>query len=217
MLVHRAGHSSVNTCHAFFPDFHCFPDCWWKKVTFSIPLLGRQVSDPQFGKILSVERTILIVTAQRGNLWPRNDLAQRARTPSYKKALDWLEVEMPEKELLLVTEWIFPWWRAKKQPQHCLVATPESERSGRLAQGLSLGSRAGLGCWPMAGLKCTMQLLSRSVLVQPYLRSVLLMLLCRLRVEPHSLAVGLCPMHCSLNFSFILKHKSVFNLPQGVP
>lgn len=38
----------------------------------------------------------------------------------------------------------------------------------------------------------------------------------RLHVEP-CVVVGLWPMHCLLHFSFIFKHKSVFNLPLEIP
>lgn len=61
-----------------------------------------------------------------------------------------------------------------------------------------------------------MQLFSGLVLVQVYLGNLLVVQLCKVLVESCSIAVGLCPVHCSLTFSFIFKH-NVFNSPQGEP
>jgi len=78
------------------------------------------------------------------------------------------------------------------------------ERSGAQAQGPSLGSRAGLGDGPTAGLRCPMQLFSALVLVQEYAGNLLVTHLCGFHIELR-VAVGLCPMHCSLSFSFTFK------------
>lgn len=54
-----------------------------------------------------------------------------------------------------------------------------------------------------------MQPLLESVLLRAYIKSLLVMQLCRVHVEP-LVAVGLCPGYCSLSFSFIFKQKCVY-------
>lgn len=77
--------------------------------------------------------------------------------------------------------------------------------SCKSAQGPPLGCGLGLGDEYNAGLGCPMLMFTGSVLVQGPITNGLMMHLGRLLV-----AVGLHPMHCSLNL-FIFKEKHMFN------
>lgn len=103
----------------------------------------------------------------------------------------------------------FPWWWDNQKPQHCLVAILEWDPRKAQAQRTPLDSRAGLGNKITAGLRCPMQPLLESVLLRAYIKSLHVMQLCRVHVEP-LVAVGLCPGYCSLSFSFIFKQKCVY-------
>jgi len=80
-------------------------------------------------------------------------------------------------------------------------------------EGKKVQYKKGLNCLEAAMPETEQTPCKGSVLV--FIRNLPVMQLCRLHVEP-CIVVRLCPVHCLLNFAFILKHESVFTSPQGV-
>lgn len=138
-----------------------------------------------------------------------NEVSWRARRLNYGKKLRCLKVGVPETGGHFARERSISACWDKQQPQHYPVAILEWEHLGAM-----FGSRDGLEDGPK---NCPIPLLLGLVLVQRYIRILLVMHLCRLHVDLH-IAVGLSTLHCSLLFFFnVYLSTNVFNLPQGIP